>query len=72
MVSISKLKPSFLGPLFQSVVGAFPHCHWFATPEEAADFLGPKLQSGDTCLFKGSRGSRVERILQILQDHNLS
>ena len=61
-----------VGARFQSVMPKSSRIHWFATPEAAAHFLSPMIQTGDTLLFKGSRGSRVERILQLLQESTLS
>jgi UDP-N-acetylmuramoyl-tripeptide--D-alanyl-D-alanine ligase len=40
---------------------------FFATPEEAGDFLAAGARPGDLILFKGSRGTQVERALQRLQ-----
>jgi len=40
----------------------------FATPEEAAAFLAPRLERGSVVLLKASRGVRLERALQALLD----
>jgi UDP-N-acetylmuramoyl-tripeptide--D-alanyl-D-alanine ligase len=37
---------------------------FFETPEEAGEFLAAYLEPGDAALFKGSRGVRVERVLE--------
>ena len=37
---------------------------FFETPEEAGEYLRTIARQGDAILFKGSRGTRVERALQ--------
>lgn len=37
---------------------------FFETPEEAGDFVRSMVKPGDAVLFKGSRGTRVERALE--------
>jgi UDP-N-acetylmuramoyl-tripeptide--D-alanyl-D-alanine ligase len=39
---------------------------FFSSPEEAAEFLGSFLGPGDLLLVKGSRGVRMERIVESL------
>jgi UDP-N-acetylmuramoyl-tripeptide--D-alanyl-D-alanine ligase len=39
---------------------------FFETPEEAAEFLGSMVVSGDLLLVKGSRGVKMERIVESL------
>jgi len=39
---------------------------FFATPQEAAEFLGDLFQTGDLLLVKGSRGVKMERIVESL------
>jgi UDP-N-acetylmuramoyl-tripeptide--D-alanyl-D-alanine ligase len=39
---------------------------FFATPEEAAEYLKNLLESGDLLLVKGSRGVKMERIVESL------
>jgi UDP-N-acetylmuramoyl-tripeptide--D-alanyl-D-alanine ligase len=39
---------------------------FFETPEEAGDYLRSIAQPGDAILFKGSRGTRVEKALERL------
>ena len=41
----------------------------FATHEELAEALQKELKAGDTVLVKGSRGMRMERVLQLCQLH---
>ncbi len=38
--------------------------YFFEEPEQAGDLIGKVAQPGDVILFKGSRGTRVERALQ--------
>jgi UDP-N-acetylmuramoyl-tripeptide--D-alanyl-D-alanine ligase len=40
--------------------------YFFEDPEEAGEFLRRSLASGDAVLFKGSRGTRVEKALERL------
>lgn len=42
---------------------------WFATVEEATDYLKNHLKKGDVVLLKGSRGMRMERITAALEDY---
>src|SRR5215467_2939174 len=42
------------------------HAKWFPTSEEAADFLRDLLGPGDLLLVKGSRGVRMERVVEAL------
>src|SRR3989441_3350259 len=42
------------------------HTKFFETPEEAAEFLRGVLVSGDLLLVKGSRGVKMERIVESL------
>ena len=41
---------------------------FFHSPEEAGDWLGENLQSGDVILLKASRGVKLERALERLQE----
>ena len=41
--------------------------HFFPTPEEAGDWLSANLQQADAVLLKASRGVRLERALDRLQ-----
>ena len=43
---------------------AYPFFEFFETPEEAGDRLREIAREGDAILFKGSRGTQVERALQ--------
>jgi UDP-N-acetylmuramoyl-tripeptide--D-alanyl-D-alanine ligase len=43
------------------------HGQYFETPEEAAQFLRGRLQSGDVVLVKGSRAVGLEKVIQLLQ-----
>jgi UDP-N-acetylmuramoyl-tripeptide--D-alanyl-D-alanine ligase len=60
------------GDAVQIVEGALeaglPHAQtkFFPTPEEAAEFLGALLVAGDLLLVKGSRGVKMERIVEAL------
>jgi UDP-N-acetylmuramoyl-tripeptide--D-alanyl-D-alanine ligase len=40
---------------------------WFATTEEASEFLRTRLVNGDVALVKGSRGMHMERIVNALE-----
>ena len=40
--------------------------HIFNTHRAAAEFLKSATQSGDCLLFKGSRGSHMEKVLEVL------
>jgi len=40
---------------------------WFGSPESLTEVLLRELQPGDLVLFKGSRGMRVERVLEALE-----
>src|SRR5262250_1057153 len=42
------------------------HTKFFATPQEAAEFLKTLVASGDLLLVKGSRGVRMEQIVDVL------
>ena len=42
------------------------HVKFFATSEQAAEFLARLLQSGDLLLVKGSRGVQMERVVEAL------
>src|SRR5215470_7730716 len=42
------------------------HAKWFPTSEEAAEFLRDLLGPGDLLLVKGSRGVRMERVVEAL------
>ena len=44
--------------------------HWFATSQEATDFLKHELGSGDVVLVKGSHGMRMDRIVTSLESAN--
>jgi len=41
---------------------------WFESAEKLAEELARHVQPGDALLFKGSRGMRVEKVLEILED----
>lgn len=43
---------------------------FFDTAEEAADFLAHLVQAGDVVLLKGSRGVRLERVLERLRERH--
>lgn len=59
----------FVGPRFAAVAQPFLNDHFQVVldEEKAVECLSLWLRAGDTVLFKGSRGSRVERILHTLQ-----
>jgi len=42
----------------------------FASSEEAANFLGEFLQPGDLMLVKGSRGVKMERVVEALAERH--
>jgi UDP-N-acetylmuramoyl-tripeptide--D-alanyl-D-alanine ligase len=42
------------------------HAKFFQTPQEAAEFLGDLMTSGDLLLVKGSRGVKMEQIVEAL------
>jgi UDP-N-acetylmuramoyl-tripeptide--D-alanyl-D-alanine ligase len=46
------------------------HLKFFASSQEAADFLQSFLQAGDLLLVKGSRGVRMEKIVEALLAQN--
>jgi UDP-N-acetylmuramoyl-tripeptide--D-alanyl-D-alanine ligase len=52
------------------MVEQLPGALFFETPEEAGDFLRTFVQAGDVVLFKGSRGTQVERALERMQAQN--
>jgi UDP-N-acetylmuramoyl-tripeptide--D-alanyl-D-alanine ligase len=60
------------GDAIQLVAGAVDaglapeHAKWFQTSEEAAEFLRDLLGPGDLLLVKGSRGVRMERVVETL------
>ena len=41
--------------------------HWYATTQEATEYLRQKLNQGDVVLVKGSRGMRMETIVAALE-----
>ncbi len=43
------------------------HAAWFENPEALAESLISQVRPGDAILFKGSRGMKVERVLEILE-----
>jgi UDP-N-acetylmuramoyl-tripeptide--D-alanyl-D-alanine ligase len=51
-----------------AVSAGFPRAHakFFATPQEAAEFLSGFIASGDLLLVKGSRGVKMEQIVESL------
>jgi UDP-N-acetylmuramoyl-tripeptide--D-alanyl-D-alanine ligase len=56
-----------VGPELQDAVGEFGDGgRWFADCETAICALENEYGPGDTVLVKGSRGSRMERVLQAL------
>lgn len=57
-----------MGRLFREANEDCQRVRWFSDTQNAVSFLRSYLRSGDQVLFKGSRGSRVERILQSLQE----
>jgi UDP-N-acetylmuramoyl-tripeptide--D-alanyl-D-alanine ligase len=61
--------------LIEGAVGAGlarEHAKFFASSEEAAGFLERFLQAGDLLLVKGSRGVRMERVVEaLLTKHGL-
>jgi UDP-N-acetylmuramoyl-tripeptide--D-alanyl-D-alanine ligase len=54
-----------------AVAGGLPlsAAYFFPEPEEAGDCLAQLARPGDVILFKGSRGSRVERALERFLSH---
>ncbi len=49
---------------FAAEEAAFSGCKvYYFTKQEAADFLAEQVQKGDSVLFKGSRGMRMEEVL---------
>ena len=51
-----------------AVAAGFPRAHtkFFARPQEAAEFLADLIMSGDLLLVKGSRGVKMEQIVETL------
>jgi UDP-N-acetylmuramoyl-tripeptide--D-alanyl-D-alanine ligase len=51
-----------------AVASGFPRAQtkFFVSPEEAAEYLKDFLESGDLLLVKGSRGVKMERIVELL------
>jgi UDP-N-acetylmuramoyl-tripeptide--D-alanyl-D-alanine ligase len=43
------------------------HAQFFDQPEDAGEFLRHFAKPGDAILFKGSRGTRVERALAVME-----
>lgn len=56
-----------VGPRMSAARSAAPGALAFADPVDAVEPLRAWLRAEDTALFKGSRGARVERVLQLLQ-----
>ena len=50
------------------VEGAGEGARFVDTPEEAAEWMKANLLAGDVVLLKGSRGVRLERALQVLEE----
>ena len=56
-----------VGPLSKDTAEGFgPGAQWFASNEEVIAYLRSQLNPGDAVLVKGSRGMRVDRIVQAL------
>jgi len=60
----------------QNLVDAAKHrgltAEFVATPEQAGEWLRDNLRAGDVALLKASRGLRLERALEALQDESIS
>jgi len=63
VVSVGPLMKEFLGGL-HSVRDRRPITYGFDNNQEAREFLKEFLRSGDLVLFKGSRGMKLEEIIQ--------
>ncbi|NCG18698.1 MAG: UDP-N-acetylmuramoyl-tripeptide--D-alanyl-D-alanine ligase [Rhodobacterales bacterium] len=61
-VSLALDRVVLVGGLMSATVGGV-NCQRFEHRHDVADSFAQWLQSGDTVLFKGSRGARVEQIL---------
>ena len=51
--------------IYEAAAAAGCLCRHAATHEEAANLLRGMLADGDTVLFKGSRGMRMEHIMEL-------
>jgi len=51
-------------PLVEAALAAGMKAVFVATPEEAGDWLAREAREGDVVLLKGSRGVRLERVLE--------
>jgi UDP-N-acetylmuramoyl-tripeptide--D-alanyl-D-alanine ligase len=54
--------------LAEAACGAGTQAQFVETPEQAGDWLAHNLRPGDAVLLKASRGVKLERALEMLQD----
>ena len=59
-------KVFFVGKEFASVSVASDNAMFFQTSDELADYLKANLVHGATILIKGSRGTRMEKVIPVL------
>src|SRR5215467_5482127 len=55
-------------PLAEAACGAGIQAQFVETPEQAGEWLARNLRSGDAVLLKASRGVKLERALEMLQE----
>jgi UDP-N-acetylmuramoyl-tripeptide--D-alanyl-D-alanine ligase len=52
----------------EAACGAGTQAQFVETPEQAGEWLNRNLRAGDAVLLKASRGVKLERALEMLQD----
>jgi UDP-N-acetylmuramoyl-tripeptide--D-alanyl-D-alanine ligase len=57
--------------LAEAACGAGIQAQFMETPEQAGEWLAHNLRAGDAVLLKASRGVKLERVLEMLQENSI-